>query len=124
MAHRRIELRFFRRLHQKKRRINHLGICTQFVHVLEPRLDIEQLARLHGGARVFVATNEANLPLAVDHPIARRRQLRIRVRRISGRRFEPQIRFLHVVPGIIGLVDMGVRIDNSHGGSLLNVNGT
>src|SRR6266545_6060880 len=114
MAHRCIELRLFRRLHQKKRRVNHLHIRAQLIHVLEPRLDVEQLARLHGCARVFVAADEANLALTVDHPVTRRWHLRIRIGWISRRRFELQIRTLHVFPRIISLIDVRIGIDNVH----------
>src|SRR5262245_29732186 len=77
-------------------------------------LYVEQFARLDRRAGILVAANETNLAPPVDHPVTRRRQFGVGIDGISRRRFELRISVVHVLPGSIGFVDMGVCIDNAH----------
>jgi hypothetical protein len=101
--------------------VQHLNIDTQLVHMLQPKLDIVELASCLWSLEVSTRPlgefpqlllgqgGKAKAPyFIVDHPILPR----FVVGRVEKSWPKPLLRRLQVIPRVFGFDDMGIGIDN------------
>ena len=109
-----LRLRRDRRHLQEECGIDDLHVGAEFVHVAEPRLHVEQFAGLDAGAALGVIADDAASADAVDHPVAEFGPVggRVGVGAVVG--YGPVALVLrgHVLPGRVGLVDVGIGVDD------------
>ena len=119
LAKRYVDLRPIGKSVEKKRRVEHLHVDAQFVHVAYAGLYVQQLARCLYGSRSLVIAPASESDVAVDDPeavrpgIARRR----RSSRIERNRLEAAFTIVEVFPGCFRFVYMGIDVYAKHGSS-------
>ena len=120
LAQRYVSLRPVGKSVEKKRRVEHLYIDAQFVHVAYAGFYVQQLARSLYGSRSLVIAPASESNVAVDDPeavrpgVARCR----RSSRIERNRRKAAFTIVEVFPGCFRLVYMGIDVYAKHGSSL------
>jgi hypothetical protein len=104
---------------EKKRRVEHLHIDAQLVHVTYPGFHVQELARRLNGSRSLVIAPASESDVAVDDPqavrpgVARCR----RSSRIERKRRKAAFTIVEVFPGCFRLVYMCIDVYAKHGSS-------
>src|SRR5262249_2877452 len=96
---------------EKHRRVEHLDVDFQLVHVLDARGDVRHLARL--ARRVAADISCLAVKPAVDQP-----RLASAVGVVGCSDYfwaELALGVEHIVPGVFALQNMSIRVDDSHG---------